>query len=184
MTLKNKCTRPFLEVIGTTKKILEDGGRRGAERVRRDLCRKDVRRIAFLVSPCSGWRSLGEFLLPFAVIHADARGCCAGPQILGKGCSREQTGALCSLARDFPHCKWKVSVWCRHEPSFEAWLGLPDTQQAFSQCQLRVFLLLLLWDATDTRMDVSSVTDICKGTMSLTHAWFLWCSIRTFNLGH
>lgn len=42
----------------------------------------------------SEWRRLGDFLPPFAGRHADDRGCCAGPHIPRKGCSREQMGVL------------------------------------------------------------------------------------------
>ena len=42
----------------------------------------------------SEWRRLGDFLTPFAGMHADNGGCCAGPHILRKGCTGEQMGVL------------------------------------------------------------------------------------------
>lgn len=130
--------------------------------------------LAFLVWMMEAWRAP-----PSAGIQADDRGCCAGPQILRKRCSGEQMGVLGSLAGEFPHCEWKISVWCKHEAwgGWAAWHSKHSVKVVYHSC------CMMLWEPSDTPLGVFSSTDICKGMISLTHAWFLHCSIRALNLG-
>lgn len=106
--------------------------------------------------------------------------CRAGPQILSKGCSGEQVEVLCSQARGYPHCKRKVSIWCSHEAllrlSILTWAAWHSVSVTYAHSSY--------WYCEETWMDVSSVTDSCKGMMSWTQAWFLHCSIRALKLGY
>lgn len=155
-------------------------------RERRSFCTKEVRQIAFQVSPWSGWQSLGEFRLLFAGIPANPRGCWGGPQIPRKECSGEQMKVLCSVAGGFSLCKWIVSpgVGMRLCSGWVAWHGLPNTQQVLSQYHLWLFLLLRLWDPPTHGWTSPQWLTFVNEMISWTHARFLQFSIRTLNLGY
>ena len=85
----------------------------------------------------SEWRRLGDSLPPFAGMHADNGGCCAGPHILRKGCSGEQMGVLARWLENSLTVNGKSTSGA----GVRLWGGWAAWHTANSQCYLWSFPL-------------------------------------------
>ena len=86
--------KPRYKIISESNMYSEENLKGAWGKGEKDFLQKGCEANSFPSLTLSEWRRLGDSLPPFAGMHADDRGCCAGPHILRKGCSEEQMGVL------------------------------------------------------------------------------------------